>query len=269
MIDIAVATGMPVKLGAKYSAEHQSLGYNQADIRALEIPNPNHHDDLRLFSLSGGSRLFTRYGYGDFFQQGSKAKLLFRLWPGTQHHLLCADPEMAAAYGRTAHFCGATGLDLMEPLTFKGREGSGHAGGRCAYADASLTPTADWEKFEYYYRVWGRKLYDPDADLEASRRYLRDTFGRGAGSIETALANSSRVLALITSAHLPSASNHAFWAELYTNMPIVLGSERSPYGDTPDPKCFGTVSPLEALLHYRRTRAGSARRPPQSQVLSH
>ena len=42
MIDIAVATGMPVKLGAKYSAEHQSLGYQQADIRALEIPKAVH-----------------------------------------------------------------------------------------------------------------------------------------------------------------------------------------------------------------------------------
>jgi hypothetical protein len=31
-------------------------------------------------------------------------------------------------------------------------------------------------------------------------------------------------------------------------MPIVLGSERSPYGDTPDPKCFGTVSPLDPQL---------------------
>ncbi|HZP05300.1 MAG TPA: hypothetical protein VFB43_10395 [Terracidiphilus sp.] len=248
MIDIATATGMPVTLGAKYSAEHQSLGYEQADIRALEIPNPNHHDDAKLFSLSGGSRLFTRYGYGDFFQEGSRAKVLFRLWPGTQRHLLCADPEMAAAYGRTSHLCGALGLDLMEPLTFKGREGSGHAGGRCAYADASLNPKADWEKYEYYYRVWGRKLYDPDADLDTTRRYLKSNFGHGATAVETALANSSRILALITSAHLPSASNHAFWAELYTNQPIVLGSERSPYGDTPDPKVFGTVSPLDPQI---------------------
>jgi hypothetical protein len=248
MIDIGLATGMPVTLGAKYSAEHQSLGYNQADIRALEIPNPNHHGDASLFSLSGGSRLFTRYGYADFFQQSSQAKILFRLWPGTQRHLLSGDPEMAAAYGRTAHFCGALGIDLMEPLTFKGREGSGHAGGRCAYADASLNPKADWEKYEYYYRVWGRKLYDPDSDPEGARRYLRNAFGRGAGAMETALANSGRVLPLITSAHLPSASNHAFWAELYDNMPIVLDSERSPYGDTPEPKCFGTVSPLDPQL---------------------
>ncbi len=248
MIDIATATGMPVRLGAKYSAEHQSLGYQQADIRALEIPSPSHHDDARLFSLSGGSRLFTRYGYADFYQQGSAAKLLYRLWPGTQRHLLSADPEMAAAYGRTAHFCGALGIDLMEPLTFKGREGSGNPGSRCAYADASLNPSADWQKFEYYYRVWGRKLYDPESSPEPTRRYLRANFGHATLSIETALASSSRVLPLITSAHLPSASNHSFWAELYTNMPIVLGSEPSPYSDTPTPKCFATVSPLDPQL---------------------
>jgi hypothetical protein len=31
-------------------------------------------------------------------------------------------------------------------------------------------------------------------------------------------------------------------------MPIVLGSEPSPYGDTPTPKCFGTVSPLDPRM---------------------
>jgi hypothetical protein len=248
MIDIATATGMPVKLGAKYSAEHQSLGYNQADIRELEIPEPDRME-TGVFSVSNGARRFTRYGYADFFQQGSRYQLLFRLWPGTQRHLLSGDPEMAAAFGRTSSFCGAAGLDIFEPLTFKGREGSGLPGGRCAYADASLNPkSGDWEKFEYFYRVWGRCLYNPDADQESWRRYLKSSFGPGAPSVESALANASRVLALVTSAHLPSASNHAFWAEIYTNMPIVLGSERSPYSDTPTPKCFGTVSPLDPQL---------------------
>ena len=63
--------------------------------------------------------------------------------------------------------------------------------------------------------------------------------------LETAVAHASRLLPLVTSAHLPSASNHAFWPEINTNMPIVIGSEPSPYSDTPEPKCFGTVSPLD------------------------
>ena len=244
MIDIAVATGMPVKLGAKFSAEHQSLGYQQADIRALEIPKPGHAGE-GPFSLSSGARSFTRYGYADFLRNGSRYQLLFRLWPGTQRHLLSADPEMAAAYGRTAHFCGAVGLDLMEPLTFKGREGSGQPGGRCAYADATLNPKYDWQKFELYYRVWGRRLYDPDANPEAWRRWMRASLDAGAAPMETAVAQASRMLPLVTSAHLPSASNHSFWPEINTNMPIVMGSEPSPYSDTPEPKCFGTVSPLD------------------------
>ena len=249
MIDIAAATGMPVKLGAKYSAEHQSLGYQQADIRALEIPHVNQTNAQSTpFSLSSGSRLFTRYGYGDFLRDGARYRLMFRLWPGTQRHLLCADPDMAAAYSRTSSFCGAAGLDLMEPLTFKGREGSGNAGGRCAYLDKTLNPEADWKKYEYYYRVWGRKLYDPDADPETWRRLLRSDFGAGTNAIETSLAKASRILALLTSAHLASASNHDLWYELPTNMPIVLGSEPSPYGDTPTPKCFSTVSPLDPQM---------------------
>jgi hypothetical protein len=140
-------------------------------------------------------------------------------------------------------------LELCEPLTFKGREGSGQPGGRCAYADPSLNPKNDWKKFEYYYRVWGRRLYNPNADPESWRRYLRGDFGDAAAEpVETAVANASRVLPLVTTAHLPSASNHSFWPEIYTNMPIVIGSERLPYSDTPDPKCFGTVSPLDPQL---------------------
>jgi hypothetical protein len=247
MISLAADTGMPVKLGAKFSAEHQSLGYQQADIRTLEIPNLD-HEVGGPFSVSGGARLFTRYGYADFYAQGAPYKLWYRLWPGTQRHLLSCDPETAAAYGRAAHFCRAAGLDICEPLTFKGREGSGSVGGRCAYADATLNPDKDWKKFELFYRVWGRKLYDPEADADTWRRAMRSEFGRGAEPMETALANASRTLALLTSAHLPSASNHAFWPELYTNMPVVLGSEKSPYSDTPEPKVFGTVSPLDPRL---------------------
>lgn len=248
MIDMASATGMPVKVSAKFWAEHQGLGYHQADIRELEIPRPDRMEQ-GVFSVSNGERRFTRYGYADLFQEGRKFDVLFRLWPGTQRHLLWGDPAAAAAYGRASHFCGAAGIDICEPLTFKGREGSGQTGGRCAYADATLNPkSGDWQKFEYTYRLWGRLLYNPDTDPEVWRRYLRSDFGSAAQHVEDALANAGRVLPLLTTAHLPSASNHSFWPEIYENMPIVLGAEPSPYSDTPSPKCFGTVSPLDPQI---------------------
>jgi hypothetical protein len=248
MIDMAADTGMPVKVSAKSWAEHMGLGYHQADIRELEIPTPARME-TGTFNVSNGERRFTRYGYADLYKAGSKFEVLYRLWPGTQRHLLWGDPEMAAAYGRTANFCGAAGIEICEPLTFKGREGSGHPGGRCAYLDATMNPKlGDWQKFEYTYMLWGRLLYNPDTKPEVWRRYLKQDFGLAFDSVESSLANAGRVLPLITTAHLPSASNHSFWPEIYDNMPIILGSERSPYSDTPEPKIFATVSPLDPQL---------------------
>jgi hypothetical protein len=247
MIDMAARTGMPVTAGAKYSAEHQSLGYHQADIRLVEIPRPGPADNA-VFAVSEGDRRFTRYGYADLYQEGRQYNVLYRLWPGTQHHLMWGDPAQAAAFGRSAHFCGAAGLELMEPLTFKGREGSGHPGGRCAYADRTLDPgTNDFSKFAASYRLWGRLLYNPDAKPDAWRRDLARRFGGNARAAEEALANASRVLPLLTSAHLPSASNHDLEYEIAINMPIVADGD-VPYEDTPEPKIYGHASPLDPQL---------------------
>ncbi|HEY2008149.1 MAG TPA: hypothetical protein VGH23_04115 [Rhizomicrobium sp.] len=245
MIDMAVKTGQPVKVGPKFSAEHQSLGYHQADIRELEIPTPGRMEQ-GVFAVSNGERRFTRYGYADLYQEGRAYGILYRLWPGTQHHLLSADPAWASAMGRAANFCGADGLEICEPLTFKGREGSGHPGGRNAYLGADTAK--DWRKFAESYRLWGRLLYNPDATPDSWRKSLKRKFGNNTESAERALAAASRVLPLVTSAHLASASNHAYWPEMYTNQPIVSESGFVPYTDTPKPRVFANASPLDPQL---------------------
>jgi hypothetical protein len=248
MMDVALETGMPVKISAKYWAEHMGLGYHQAAIRELEMPRADDKDQ-GIFSLSNGSRRFLRYGYGDLFQEGRRYDVLFRIWAGTQRLLLWGDPVIAAAYGHSAHFCGASGVEICEPLFFKGRQGSGLPGGRCAYIDESLNPKGgDFKKYEYTYRIWGRLLYHPETDPENWRRYLRTEFGAAGTSVENALSHASRVMPLITTAHLPSASNLGCWMEVYTNMPIVEGGAPVPYGDTVQPKRLGTVSPLDPEL---------------------
>jgi len=153
-IELAVATGMPVTASPKYWGEQQGLGYIQTAIRTHELAKSPYEEQPSGVGL--GSRSFTRYGYGDFFKEDRPFGIIHRVWPGTQRLLLSGDPKLSAAYGRASSFCGGLGFELLDPLTFKGRTGSGHPGGRCAYADKSLNPKYDWEKFLYTYRVWGR-----------------------------------------------------------------------------------------------------------------
>ncbi|MGE5488157.1 MAG: hypothetical protein ACM3ZB_10110 [bacterium] len=250
MIDIALETGQPVKISPKFWAEHLGLPYHQAEIREQERPRAG-AEASRLMKLSAGSRSFLRYGYGDLLREDRKWGVLHRIWPGTQRLLIWGDPVTAASYSRAFSFCGSDGVEIMEPLSFKGRRGSGIAGGRCAYADRSLAPRWDWQKYAYTYRVWGRLLYNPASDPDVWQRAMRRDFGAAAADLENALATSSRILPAVTTAHLPSAANNQYWPEMYLNHSLIDAANPGPYTDTPRPRVFGTVSPLDPQLFYR------------------
>jgi hypothetical protein len=249
LIDLALATGLAVTISPKYWAEHMGLPYHQAWIRPTELPNRERGEGL--FANSSGSRSFLRYGYGDLLAEGRRHGILHRIWPGTQRLLLWGDPGFAAAYGRASSFCGSQGCELMEPLSFKGRKGSGQKGHRTAYADESLATPDDFEKHLYTYRLWGRLLYNPDANPDSWRRLLTEQHGAAAPSVEQALSSASRILPLVTTAHTPSAANNHWWPEMYVNMSIVDAAHPEPFTDTPVPKRFGAVSPLDPQLFSR------------------
>lgn len=220
MIDLALATGNPVKISPKFWAEHLGLPYHQADIRPNEIPVAG-RQDRGLMAMSAGSRSFTRYGYADLFREDRKYGILWRIWPGTQRLLVWDDPAFAAAYHRAFEFCGSAGFEWMEPLSFKGRRGSGLKGNRTGLVKG---PRWDWEHYRSSYAAWGK----------------------AAGKVNV----SSRILPLITTAHCPSAANNNYWPEMYTNQPITAPG-RDQYSDTPSPKTFGNASPLDPQLFAR------------------
>jgi hypothetical protein len=195
-----------------------------------------------------------RYSYGDLFQEHRKYNVMFRIWPGTQRLMMWGDPEFATAYGKAFQFCGATGVEWCEPLSFKGRKGGGLPGGRTGLADASLTPKYDFQKYEYSYKLWGRALYNPATVPQAET------------AAEKALASASRILPLITSAHGPSAANNNYWPEMYYNMSIVDANVKNPYGDSPSPRVFGNVSPFDpemfaSVAEYAAGKSGAKYTP--------
>jgi hypothetical protein len=247
MIETAIASGLPVTVSPKYWAEHLGMPYHQADIRSLEIPKQG--DQAKgLMNLSAGSRSFTRYGYGDLLNEKRDYSVLHRIWPGTQRLLLWGDPLTSAAHSKAFGFCGSVGAELMEPLSFKGRRGSGIAGDRCGYLDASLKPRWDWEKYLYSLRVFGRLLYNPDTDPDVWRRFLKKEFGTASDNIELAIANATRILPIVLTVHGASAGNNTYWPEMYTNMSIPDPKSKNPYSDSPAPKVFGNVSPTDPQM---------------------
>jgi hypothetical protein len=251
MIDIAMSTNMPLSMSPKYWAEHLGLPYQPASIRETEKPPAEPEKAGSLFEISSGARRFLRYSYGDLFKKGRKYDVYFRIWPGTQRVLLWGDPKLAAGDGRGFPMCGSLGVDLFEPLSFKARGGtgvSGAPGGRCSYADQTLAPKYDWEKFVYSYRVWGRYIYNPDADPAGCHRYLDKQLKAAGPPIAQALASASRVLRIVTTSQDPSAANWTYWPEMYTNMTIVDEKLNTMYRDTPSPKVYGNASPLDPQM---------------------
>ena len=245
MIDRALATGMPVNVSPKYWAEHLGMPYHQAAIRDLEMPVEGHTGG-GLMTLSEGSLSFTRYGYANFLGEDRRYTVRHRVFSGTQRLLLSADAGNTAAYSRAFGFCGSTGMDLMEPLTCRGRRGTGIAGQRrSGYRDARLDPKWDWQKYSAWYRTWGRLTFDPEAIDEARRVPGSDP---GSAALASALSRASRILPIVTTAYLPSAACDAYWPEVYWNQPIVAEPRPNPYGDTPSPKTFQHASPLDPQL---------------------
>ena len=178
-------------ISPKYWAEHLGMPYHQAAIREQERPRPG-REATGLMKLSSGSRSFLRYGYGDLLRE-DRWGVLHRIWPGTERVLLWGDPLWPRPIGRFA-FCGSDGVEIIEPLSFKGRRGSGLAGGRCAYADASRSSRT----------TIGRSTSIPIAFGDVcsiipmpSRRMAAALKQYGAaGAVEAALANASRILPL-------------------------------------------------------------------------
>ena len=227
LINIALKNTKSLSISPKYISEHMGLPYHQASIRKQEFPPRKIVN--KKWSFSEGSRKFLRYSYGDLLKENRKYKILFRIWPGTQRVLLWADHELAAGYGKLSTFCDSLGTELCEPLSFKGRMGTGIKGGRFNYKVSKLRTKYDWEKYIYNYKIWGRLNYNPNTDQETYLRYLKYYFSKDYKNISLALANASRVLPFVTLVHGVSASNNSYWPEIYQNMSIVKKDPWLPY----------------------------------------
>ncbi len=230
MIANALATGQPVNVSPKYWGEHLGMPYHQAAIRENEMPKDGQVGQ-GLMTLSEGARSFTRYGYADLLREDRRYTVRHRVFPGTQHILASGGGSAYAVHGKMFGFCGSTGTDLMEPLTYRGRRGTATATARDGYAARKMATHDDWRKYAAWYHSFGLGLY--------SGEMLDD---------DPALAAASRILPLVTTAYAPSAACDAYWPEVYWNQPLAAEPSPNPYADNLGDKAFDNATPFDPQL---------------------
>ena len=76
-------------------------------------------------------------------------------------------------------------------------------------------------------------------------------FDKEADSVESAIANAFPILPVVLTTHGVSAANNLYWPEIYTNLSIADPNNKNPFFDTPSPKVFGNVSPMDPQLFMR------------------
>jgi hypothetical protein len=253
LVDAAAKPNIRTMISAKYWAEHMGLAYHQASIRQHERTPLNFAGkDASVTGVTDGARRFTRYGYADYLSEDRATDVIYRMWPGTQKLLLWGDPALASGFGRYATFGGSRGVEFCEPLTFKGRRGTGEPGRRDPYERDDLRlGVHDWKKYRYTYALWGRHLYNPECDPAVWRRILRSDYGEASYHFEVALAHLSRVLPLVTVVHGVSGANNFYSPEMYVDLPISAWKMSMHYAwDTPKPGTWEGVSPFDPELFY-------------------
>ena len=270
MQNLAVATKMPVKISPKYWAEHMGMPYHQADIRELEQPKPGRSGNA-LMKFSAGSRSFLRYGYGDLLREDRPWGVLHRIWPGTQRLLLWADPVTAGCALARIHVLrqrrsGDHGTAVVQRTTrIRHRRRSLRLSRREPEAALGLA------------EVRIRHSHLGPFALQSRRGCVRMAAVSHANSSDRALrlwrmplANASRILPIITTAHGTSAGNNTYWPEVYLNQSMIDGDHPGPYRDTPVPRVFGNVSPLDPQLFstINEFRGRVAERRSERQVLA-
>jgi hypothetical protein len=90
MIQVALETGLHVRLSPKYTAEHMRLPGHQVEIRPRERAPAIGHDAVvsSLMAESAGALNYTRYGYAEFLKEDRPYGVFYRIWPGTHRQLL-------------------------------------------------------------------------------------------------------------------------------------------------------------------------------------
>jgi hypothetical protein len=190
-----------------------------------------------------------RYSYSDLLEEPRAFDMLYRLWViGTNRIFVWGDPDYARRFGHSTQFGDAAGFEVTAPLSLKG----GHfflQDERWPLFEEETLRHYEYEDERYWawYRLFGRLGYSTDTDSDVWERAFERRFGEAAPHVETAYRAASKVLPLITAAHLTSHPALSNWAELDTGGALFAEHNyNSGFGET----TYANTEPSDPGLFY-------------------
>jgi len=159
-----------------------------------------------------------RHGYADLLNYPQRYKVQWQLWNGgTARFLLWADPDYVRRFVASARLFDGDSFDVNEMLATKMLGEPHDAEPRDILNPRYKYYDYEFERYWYFYQLWGRLGYNPETPAETWERAFERRFGAAAGKhVMTSLHLASRVLPRIVAASYPYSffPTTRGWAEM-------------------------------------------------------
>lgn len=190
MIEAAKASGVPLRVSAKYWAEHLGRPYQPAET-------------------------FPNYSYLNLLERPRSYEFFWEVWGlGSHRILLWGDPEYVRRAAPTFALSGSVGFEIDPPLAQKG---FGNRPGKWGIFTEGRKDLVWWkwefERYWFFYLLWGRLTYDPKTPEATWLGEFRRRFGAAAADVLAAYKAASGVLNEIVAVHLADP-NMYIWPEV-------------------------------------------------------
>jgi len=224
LIRFALETGLDITVPTKFWCEHTGLPYHLSQMRTEEL--------MRLDNFNHSRR----YSYSNLLRKPQQFDVLYRLWNyGSTCIFAWGDPEYAGKFSSSCQL-GAVGFQIDSALSLEGGHEMLQSEPWNLYSNPELQPDG-WEDERYWLRyvLFGRLGYSTGTCEEVWRREFRMRFGQDAAPYaEACCKTASKILPLITAAHMPAHPSQMYWPEISTGAAL--------FGEHNHDKFFGSVT---------------------------
>ena len=243
MIAHAFSRGLNVEVPTKYWCEHAALPYHMSVMRSEELDQLDNYNHSR------------RYSYADMLKKPRHYDVIYRLWNyGSTNLFIWGDADYARRFSLSCKMSDSAGFQINTPLSLK----YGHELLQKEHWHIFAKPelrSGKWEdeRFWMWYTVFGRLGYNPDTCPSVWCDEFVVRFGKERGPvIEHALGVASKIVPLITAAHMPVHPSLRYWTEKNTGYAIFHENniEALRHFDWQQIVTYGNSEPSDQGLFY-------------------